>query len=161
MAPAATSDRILVKLLMRKIGRATQLTLSDWRYLATATLELLAARIRLSAFAAEKIMRRLQAPLSAPPRQSKSPLADIDVERLSWAIAVAAQHVPWRSDCIIKTMAADRWLKRHYLQPDFYLGVTKDEQGVFAAHAWLRYGDLTVTGGRYDQFSTLIESAKK
>ena len=142
---------------MRKIRRATELTLSDWRYLATATLELLAARIRLSAFTAEKILRRLQAPLSAPPRQSKGPSARIDVERFSWAIAVAAQHVPWRSDCFIKTIAADRWLRRHHLQPDFYLGVTKDEKGVFAAHAWLRYGDFTVTGGKYDQYSKLIE----
>jgi hypothetical protein len=157
LAPATTSDRILVKLLMRKIGRATQLTLSDWRYLAIAILELLAARIRLSAFAAEEILRRLQAPLSAPPRQSKGPLANSDVERLSWAISVAAQHVPWRSDCFIKAIAADRWLRRHHLQPDFYLGVIKDEKGVFAAHAWLCYGDLTVTGGKYDQYSKLIE----
>jgi hypothetical protein len=157
LAPATTSDRILVKLLMRKIGRATQLTLSDWRYLTIAILELLAARIRLSAFAAEEILRRLQAPLSAPPRQSKSPLANSDVERLSWAIAVAAQHVPWRSDCFVKTIAADRWLRRYHLQPDFYLGIAKDERGSFAAHAWLRYGDLTVTGGRYDQYFELIE----
>ena len=155
MAPAATSDTILLKPLMRKIKRAARLTLSDWRYLTTATLELLAARIRLSVAAAEKILAELQAPLSAPPRPQK--LADIDVERLSWAIAVAAQNVPWRSDCFIKTIAADRWLRRHHLQPDFYLGVTKDEKGVFAAHAWLRYGDFTVTGGKYDQYSKLIE----
>jgi hypothetical protein len=140
---------------MRKIRRAAQLSRSDWRYLTIAILELLAARIRLSAVAAEKILRELQAPLSA--RHQTSPLAKIDVERLSWAIAVAASHVSWRSDCLIKTIAADRWLRRHHLQPDFYLGVTKDEKGVFAAHVWLRYGDLTVTGGKYDQYSKLIE----
>ena len=142
---------------MRKIKRTAQLTCSDWRYLTMATAELLAARIRLSAVAAEKILRELQAPLSAVPPKSKSPLANIDVERLSWAIEVAAQHVPWRSDCFIKTIAADRWLRWHHLQPNFYLGVAKDEKGVFAAHAWLRYGDLTVTGGRYDEYSKLIE----
>ena len=142
---------------MRKIRHAAQLSRSDWRYLTIAALELLAARIRLSAVAAEKILGDLRAPLSGPPRQPKGPLANSDVERLSWAIAVAAQHVPWRSDCLIKTIAADSWLRRHHLQPDFYLGVAKDEQGVFAAHAWLRYGDLTVTGGRYDQYSKLIE----
>ena len=141
---------------MRKIKRAAQLSRSDWRYLAIAILELLAARIRLSAVAAEKILGDLRSPLSGPPRQPKNPLANSDVEHLSWAIAVAAQHVPWRSDCFIKTIAADRWLRRHHLQPDFYLGVTKDEQGIFAAHAWLRYGDLTITGGRYDQYSKLI-----
>ena len=156
MASATTSDSKLVKPLTRKIKRAAQLTSSDWRYLAIATIELLAARMRLSAVAAEKILHRLQVPLSAPPRQSKGRLGDIDVERLSWAIAVAAQHIPWRSDCLIQVIAADRWLRRHRLRPDFYLGVAKDQQGVFGAHAWLRYGDITVTGGRYEQYSQLL-----
>ena len=160
VAPAATLDTILVKPLMLKIRRAAQFTGSDWRYLTIAIFELLAARIRLSTVATEKIVHELQALLSASPRQSKSPWTKIDVERLSWAIAVAAEHVPWRSDCFIKTIAADRWLRRHDLQADFYLGVAKDEQDVFAAHAWLRHGDFTVTGGRYDRFSTLIEPKK-
>jgi hypothetical protein len=86
-------------------------------------------------------------------------LAKIDVERLSWAIAVVAPRVPWRSDCLVKVIAADHWLRRHQLHPDFYLGVAKDERGVFVSHAWLRYDGITVTGGRYDQFSVLIESA--
>ena len=143
--------------LMHKIRRAAQLSRSEWRYLTIAILELLGARIRLSAVAAEKILRELRAPSSDPIRQPKSPLSNNDVEHLSWAIAVVSQRVPWRSDCLIKTIAADRWLRRHHLQPDFYLGVTKDEKGVFAAHAWLRFGDLTVTGGRYDHYSKLIE----
>ena len=146
---------------MRKIRRAAYLTLSDWCYLTIASGELLAARIRFSTLTAEKILRELRAPLSALPQQQRSPLAKIDLERLSWAIAVAAQHVPWRSDCFIRVIAADRWLRRHHLRPDFYLGVAKDEQGVLAAHAWVRYGDLTVTGGRYDKFSALIEPAAK
>jgi Transglutaminase-like superfamily len=144
---------------MRKIRRAASLTLSDWRYLTIASGELLVARIRLSTVAAEKILRELQAPLSAV--QQRTTLAEIDVERLSWAIAVAAQFVPWRSDCFVRVIAADRWLRRYHLRPDFYLGVAKDEQGVFTAHAWVRYGDLTVTGGSYDQFSPLIEPAAK
>jgi Transglutaminase-like superfamily len=144
---------------MRKIRRATYLTLSEWRYLAIASAELLAARIRLSTVAAEKILRELQSPLSAFPQHQRSTVSKVKVERLSWAIAVAAQHVPWRSDCFIRVIAADHWLRRHHLRPDFYLGVAKDEQGVFAAHAWLRYGDLTVTGGRYDRYSALIEPA--
>ena len=142
---------------MHKIRRAAQFTKSDWRYLAIAILELLAARVLLAAVTARKILEGLRSPLPGPPRQEK---ADIDVARLSWAIAVAAQHVPWRSDCFIRAIAADRWLRRHHLQPDFYLGVIKDEKGGFAAHAWLQYGGITVTGGKYDQYSKLIEPQK-
>ena len=146
---------------MRKVRRAAYLTLSDWRYLTIALGELLAARIRLSTVPAEKILRELQAPLSALPQKQIRPWAKIDVERLSWAIAVVAQYVPWRSDCFIRVIAADRWLRRYHLRPDFYLGVVKDEQGVFAAHAWVRYRGLTVTGGRHELFSALIEPAAK
>jgi hypothetical protein len=140
---------------MRKIGH--HLTLSHCRYLAIASVELFAARIRLSTVAVEKIVRELQAPLSALPPKQRTTLTKIDLELLSWAIAIAAQHVPWRSDCFVQVIAADRWLRRHCLRPDFYLGVAKDSDGVFAAHAWLRYGDLTVTGGQFDRFYTIIE----
>lgn len=56
-------------------------------------------------------------------------------------------------------MAADRWMRRHQLSPDFYLGVLKDHNDAFAAHAWLRHGDLIITGGNVNQFHTLIEPA--
>jgi hypothetical protein len=150
-----------IKPLMQKIRRAANLTLSDWRYLTIALAQLLAARIRVSTATAEKILRELQAPMSALPHGRRSLMARIDVERLSWALLVAAQHVPWRSDCLIKVIAADRWLRRHHISSDFYLGVGKDEQGIFTAHAWVRYGDLIVTGGGHEQFSTLIEPAAK
>ena len=146
---------------MRKIRRAAKLTLSDWRYLTTASVELLAARIRLSTVGAETILRELQDRSSALPHQQIGRSAPIDVERLSWAITVAAGHVPWRSDCLLQVMAADRWLRQHGLCADFYLGVVKDPQQGLTAHAWLRYGDLTVTGGRYDRYSTLIEPPAK
>ena len=147
--------------MMRKIRRAAQLTLSDLSYLMKASGELLAARIRLSTVADKRILRELQDQSSVLPNQKGIRSAALDVERVSWAIAIAARHVPWRSDCLLQVMAADRWLRQHGLCADFYLGVAKDARGGLMAHAWLRYGDLTVTGGRYDRFSTLIEPPAK
>jgi hypothetical protein len=141
---------------MRKVQRLACLGLADWRYLLIASVELLVARVNFSAVAAEKLLRELRAPLSVTSGDQKTSLAKTDVERFAWAIAVAAQHVPWRSDCLVRVLAADRWLRRHSIRPDFYLGVTKDEEGALIAHAWLRYGDLTVTGGKYDRYSKLI-----
>jgi hypothetical protein len=145
--------------VMQKVKRALCLTSSDWGYLTRATVELIAARVRLFTEATDRVLQELQAPLSTISQKQGSSLATIDVDRLSWAIAVAAKHVPWRSDCLIQVVAAHRWMRRYHLRPDFYLGVTKADDGVFAAHAWLRYGDLTVTGGNYDRFSVLIEPA--
>ena len=142
---------------MRTIRRATQLTLSDWRYLAQASVELLAARYRFSTLSPESILRALQDRSSPVPHEQINRRAAIDVERVSWAITLAARYVPWRSDCLIQVMAADRWLRRHGLCADFHLGVAKDVDGGLKAHAWLCYGGLTVTGGRYDEFAPLIE----
>jgi hypothetical protein len=146
---------------VRKIKTAIGLALSEWRFLAIASFELFAARIRLSLVPTENILRALQAPLSEPVRRRKTNLGQIEVERLSWAITVAGQLVPWRSDCLVRVLAADRWLRRNHLAPDFYLGVAKDERGVLVAHAWLRCGDLTVTGGTSHQFYTLIEPTRQ
>jgi hypothetical protein len=153
---AGTGTRGLGGMSRQKLRRVLQLTFSDWRYLAVACLELFAARIRLAAVTTDKILGKLQAPLSVGLGSSS-----LEVRRLAWAIAIAAQYVPWRSDCLVQVLAADRWLRRHHLQPDFYLGVAKDERGGLAAHAWLRYGDIIVTGGRADPFATLIGPTAK
>ena len=158
---ASSLGRILFGSLMRKIRRAAQLTLSDWRYLTKASAELLAARIRFSTLSPETILRELQDQSSRLPHERTNRRAAIDVERVSWAITLAARYVPWRSDCLIQVMAADRWLRQHDLCADFHLGVAKDARGDLRAHAWLRYGNLTVTGGRYDEFSPLIEPGVK
>src|SRR5262249_7730157 len=141
---------------MKKTKRAAQLTRLDWAYLATAAIELFVARVRLAARPADELLREIQTPLS-PSRRPRVPPHEIDVKRLAWAIAALAPNVPWRSDCLIRAVAADRWLRRLNLQPNFYLGVAKDQQGNLVAHAWLRYGDMAVTGGRSDEFSTLLE----
>ena len=143
---------------MQKLRRLAQLKPADWGYLAIAAVELLCARIRLSLVATQTILAALQ-------ERSRSSARDgsgerVNIERLAWAIGVAGGHVPWRSDCLVQVIAADRWLARHGLKGEFYLGVTKNEEGEFAAHAWLKWGELTIVGGRYVHFSALIEPKK-
>jgi hypothetical protein len=132
---------------------APGLSLLDWRYLAIAVRELLIARIRHATQPTGKILLQLQE-AGRPPK--KVATGKVDVGRLSWAIAVAAAHVPWRSDCLLRAMAADRWLRRHQLQPQFYLGVKRNDAGGLAGHARLHFGDVTVTGDTLERFTMLI-----
>ena len=125
--------------------------------MAIAAKELLLARVRHATRPTGQIVRELRQRSLQNANNSACTACDIDIQRLSWAISVAAARVPWRSDCLIQAMAAVRWLRRHHLLADFHLGVAKDEQGGLKAHAWLCYGDLTVTGGQYDEFIRLIE----
>jgi hypothetical protein len=54
-------------------------------------------------------------------------------------------------------MAADRWLRRGRLCPEFFLGVGKEPEGGIMAHASLRCDDVVVTGALSEQYTLLIE----
>ena len=134
--------------------RAAGLSLLDWRYLAIAVKELLIARIRHASLPAGKILCELQAKRVQSDGNTRG---EVDLLRLSWAIGAAAARIPWRSDCLLQAMAADRWLRRCGMQPEFFLGVAKDAGGQLEAHAWLRCGDAMVTGADDRNFTHLIE----
>jgi hypothetical protein len=134
--------------------RAAGLSLLDWRYLAIALKELLLARIRHASQPVGKILRELQDKRKQSDGDTRG---EVDLMRLSWAIGAAAARVPWRSDCLLQVMAADRWLRRCGMQPEFFLGVAKDAAGQLEAHAWLRCGDAMVTGAVDRNFPNLME----
>jgi hypothetical protein len=139
--------------VVQKLKRTARLSPLEWRYLVIALKELFLARIRHAVRPAEDILRDLQA---GQPRSPTGGTEEIDLARLSWALGAAATRVPWRSDCLLRAMAAERWLRRHRREPEFFLGTTKLETGQFEAHAWLRCGDVMVTAGRSEEFAELI-----
>ena len=143
--------------VFHKLARAGDLSLTDWRYLATAVQELFLARIRHGAQPIGRILRELQE--AGVPYQGGAK-GDVDLARLSWAVNAAAARVPWRSDCLVRVMAADRWLRRCQFRPDFYLGAGKNQVGEFEAHAWLHCNGIMVTGGHGEGFATLISPSR-
>ncbi len=64
------------------------------------------------------------------------------------AIRSAANNAPWVSVCLPQAVAAQWMLKHRHIPATLYLGVAKDEAKPekLAAHAWLRCGDLILTG---------------
>ena len=138
--------------------RAGGLSLRDWGYLVIAVKELLLARVRHGTQQIGKILCELDEP--GGPSQEGAP-GDVDLVRLSWAVNSAAARVPWRSDCLVRVIAADRWLRRCQLRPDFYLGAGKNQAGEFEAHAWLHCNGVMVTGGHGEGFATLISPVSR
>ena len=136
------------------VRRLARLAARDWWFLGIAAKELGCARIRHLVRPTGEILLELQARQTSAAALTPAQVAD--VTRLGWAIGAVSNRVPWRADCLLRVMAADRWLRRWQLQPEFYLGVTKDAGGVFGAHAWLSCGGLDVTGGEAGAFTPLI-----
>lgn len=55
-------------------------------------------------------------------------------------------HTVWESKCLVRAMTARKILLKKGINSTLYLGVGK-EDGKMIAHAWLRCGQLYVTGG--------------
>ena len=148
-----------VSRIVHLVRRARAQSLIDWRYLAIAIKELAIARLHHATRPASQIIQNLQArnahsrDISSAPWNAMPPNT-ADLARRSRAIGYAAAIVPWRSDCLPQAMAADRWLRRDQMTPEFHLGVAKDEGGQLRAHAWLTCAGLTVTGGDISDFQT-------
>ena len=134
--------------------RAAGLKPVDWLYLAVAVKELAIARARHAVLPVGQIIIGLQN--SEPATASALPPPTIDLARLSWALAAAGPRLPWRADCLLRVMAAERWLRRAGAKPDFFLGVAKSLDGALDAHAWLNCGGVAITGGTGVGFTPLL-----
>jgi hypothetical protein len=137
----------------RRLERASASLLRDWKLLAIAAKELAFARLRHFALAQKDIFAEFQGPFAAAAKQKPGTL---DLADLSWAIAVAARHVPWRADCLIQAMAANRCLSRYGIRPEFFVGVDKKAGGALLGHAWLTCGDRLLTGPGFERFHVIV-----
>lgn len=140
--------------MRRLIHRAARLSVADWRALAAAFVALALARVAYGRQSAQSLVRQLQARSDARPDRELPP--DARVDRLRWALGCVAARVPWRADCLVQVLAAERILTRWGHAPKFYLGVDKDPAVAFSAHAWLQIGDSVVTGGPVDRLTVMI-----
>lgn len=69
------------------------------------------------------------------------------VKRIAWAVNEASKYTPWESKCLVKAITAQKMLKGYKIYSTLYLGINKDEKNNMEAHAWLRCGNVFVTGG--------------
>jgi Transglutaminase-like superfamily len=79
-----------------------------------------------------------------------------DARQIAIMVHKAIKNVPWTSKCLDQALAAKVMLARRGISTTVYFGVKSDEQGQLAAHAWLRSGEIYVTGGRNrDEFTPI------
>lgn len=122
-----------------------------WLDLVRATFELMRARVTVGRSPARSL---LQMNPSGTPSLPSMPLAAEQerlVERVAFAIPCMGARVPWRSDCLIQALAAQRWLAGAGISAPIDVGVRTD--GAFEAHAWLVAGGQIVTGGDISAFT--------
>ena len=60
----------------------------------------------------------------------------------------------WESKCLVRALTAQKLLKRKGIHSTLYLGCGLKE-GKMVAHAWLRVGQMYVTGGDGKEYSVV------
>ncbi len=85
--------------------------------------------------------------------------------QIGWAVRAVAQRTPWKSNCLVHALAAKIMLRRRGIASTVYLGVAKDRGKDLNAHAWLRSGDVILTGkrssGEFNVLSVFTEKGPK
>lgn len=82
----------------------------------------------------------------------------VDPTDVGWAVQAAATRTHWESACLAQALTGMVILSRRGIGTTLYLGVAKDESNpeTMTAHAWLRCGDIILTGaGGVERFSAI------
>lgn len=86
---------------------------------------------------------------------------DLHLARLiGQAVCSAANNTPWQSVCLPQAVAGQWMLKRRRIPATIYLGVAKADAKPeqLAAHAWLRCGDIILTGSAGHRQFTVVST---
>lgn len=102
---------------------------------------------------------RFDVVLATRRRLARSPFLSRDpapaVDRLVWAVDVASRVLRMKG-CLIRALVMDAMLMRRQLPSELRIGVAKDGETLFEAHAWVESGGRVLVGaGDIDRFSPL------
>ena len=122
-----------------------------WLDLVRATFELMIARVKLDPTPARFFLQPPPSGAPSLPYTLLSAQQEQLVKRVAFAVPCIGARVPWRSDCLIQALAAQRWLARAGIAAPIDIGVRN--AGAFEAHAWLVVGGKIVTGGDISGFT--------
>lgn len=67
--------------------------------------------------------------------------------KIAWCVNTMSRFTPWESKCLVRAFTAQIILRVFRIPSTLYLGVAKDGSNQLMAHAWLRCGQLILTGG--------------
>ena len=143
---------------MASLRRVLRLTSTERRVLREAWLAMGAIRMSLWLLPFRTTRRLVDRVGKARSRPSKD---DLSVERVAWAIRVAARFVPRGGHCLTQALATQILLSRHGFPAKLRFGVLTDRTEGLLAHAWVDSDGVIVVGGgdldRYVELSSPTE----
>ena len=77
---------------------------------------------------------------------------------VSYVVNRICTKTKWESKCLVRALTAQKLLKQKGISSTMYLGCGYAE-GKMVAHAWLRCGNMYVTGGNGSEYSIVDKFA--
>jgi hypothetical protein len=87
--------------------------------------------------------------------------SESSVARLAWAVAAVARRVPFRSTCLVESLAADAMLRRRGYASEIRFGVRAPSGGDLAAHAWVEHEGAVVFGAVHELAEYSVLSSRE
>ncbi|NJN18499.1 MAG: lasso peptide biosynthesis B2 protein [Oscillochloris sp.] len=129
---------------MLRLLKFLQFSLADKQLLLHSLLTVAWIRLALSVLPF-RIWQPLLASLTPPPAASAT--ADPGfVQHVVWAVRSVSRLVP-AATCLTQALATRVLLRRYGVVTRLQIGVLKDAQGQFHAHAWVEYRGSVIIGG--------------
>ncbi len=133
-----------------KAGRSRR----EYWLLAQAVAGTLVCRLGLLALPLPVVRRVLRTLLRA--RHPLPPQRRATADQVIRAAVSAGIHSPVGRTCLSTALVAQTMLLRHGHEASLRLGVRRDANGKFAAHAWLEREGLVVVGGPRSEVATYV-----
>lgn len=148
--------------LLRPVRRYLQLDAGQRQLFLQACRRLGAVRLALR----RKSFKELTQGLVVHRASHESPVLDpADARRaetIGWAVQAASRYTPWSNTCLVQVLAAQRMLRERGIPGAFYIGAAPGDgtSGTVGleAHAWLKCGDLFITGEAGHTRYTVVSS---
>lgn len=147
---------------MAKLRKFFLLPLAEQRLFVEAGFFLVIMRLGLWLLPFQRLMR-LEERLS----RTRSSVLQADPflllpEKIAWAVNVAAPYVP-KATCLTQALAVQTMLKSRGFPADLSIGVAKDDNNRFQAHAWIVSDGRVIIGSagheNFVPFSSLTTPA--
>jgi hypothetical protein len=76
--------------------------------------------------------------------------------QVGWAVDTASRYTPWASKCLVQAIVGKVLLRQRGISNTLYLGVGQEEGEGLTAHAWLRSGNIILTGSHGRERFTVV-----
>ncbi|RYH07503.1 lasso peptide biosynthesis B2 protein [Tropicimonas sp. IMCC6043] len=130
----------------------------DIRLVPIAAAELLRARVLLALRPGRVALTLLDTGPGATPLE---PAERAWLEGLRWALGGCAKWLPFRTDCLVRSAAGGRILRRRGLPFRTHLQVGRLPSGAFEAHAWIECDGTSLVGGPMESLVTVEAGAER